>query len=70
MISTILIVATVAALAFTLGSFIGGRVSVERFASELANDPDKGIPVLESLAKRYGAKLEMLDTGSGPRGGG
>lgn len=60
------IVLVVAGFAFTLGAFVGGRVAIDRFARELANDPDKGIPVMESLARRFGAKLEMLDTGGGP----
>ncbi len=50
----------VAGAAFGMGHLAGARRASARIAGSL-HDPDVGIPVMEDLARRFGAKLERQE---------
>jgi hypothetical protein len=52
-------------LAGAAGFALGARRTATAIADRLRNDPAVGIPVMEDLAQRYGARLERHE---GPPG--
>lgn len=57
--------AAAVALAGGLGYLIGRRRTIGEIKCALHSDPDVGIPVLEGLARRWGARLELSEPRSG-----